>query len=126
MKRPSAPRHGLLALICDTIDADVPYFCLFAVSTTTAHQYGLWSESVRVVLSAAERAGLVSQPKEGFYLPTEDARAILARYPFTMVCEAGKPCQQCIRSGLAEVFNIRRDFLRPGHTHREFWGFPLL
>ena len=102
MKRPSASRHGLLALICDTIDAGVPYFCLFAVSTTTAHQYGLWSDTVRKVLSAAERTGLVSQPKQGFYLPTKDARAILARYPFAGVCEPGHPCQQCIRSGMAE------------------------
>ncbi len=102
MKRPSPARHGLLALVCDTIDEGVPYFCLFAVSTTTAHQYGLWSETVRTVLSAAERADLVSQPKQGFYLPTADARAILTRYPFVPGCQPGKPCQQCIRAGLAE------------------------
>jgi len=102
-RRPSLPRHGLLALICERIDGGFPYFCLFAVSAAEGHRYGLHPDNVRMVLNAAERAGLVEQPKRGFYLPTHEARATLERFPFEMACDVGKPCQQCIRSGMAEA-----------------------
>lgn len=102
MRRPLHSRHALIALICDVIDSGTPYFCLFAVRSGTAHQYGLNEYTTQRVLSGMKNSGLVSEPKNGFYLPTSYARALLSRYPFSLVCEWERPCAFCIRAGLAE------------------------
>lgn len=101
MRRPTPARHGLLALVAERT-TQVPYFTVFATTTNDGHRYGLSGDTIQRVIDAALAAGLLSSHKDGFYALTEDGRAVLERYPFRMICDIGAPCQQCIRSGMAE------------------------
>ncbi len=100
MRRPSPLRHGLLALIADQTQ-DGGYFCPTVYSNSSLHPYGLtvWDG---LTVTMTERAGLISQHKHSFYRLTDAGEAVLEKYPFALVCEVGKPCAQCVRSGMAE------------------------
>ena len=100
MRKPGPRRHGLLALIADQTD-DGGYFCPSVYSNSRLHPYGLtvWDT---LSITMAEKAGLIEQQKESFYRLTDAGYEMLQKYPFQLVCEPGKPCQQCIRSGMAE------------------------
>ena len=100
-RRPSPARHGLLALVADRTAA-VPYFTVFATTHGEGHRYGLSGDTIQRVIDAALAAGLLTVHKSMFYSLSQDGRAILERYPFTTLCDFGRPCRMCIRTGFAE------------------------
>ena len=101
MRRPSPARHGLLALVAERT-ADVPYFTVFATTHAEGHRYGLSGDTIQRVIDAALTAGLLTSHKSMFYSLTQDGHKVLERYPFTTLCDIGRPCRMCIRLGMAE------------------------
>lgn len=102
--RPGPKRLGLLALMRDhekDHDGSVVFYPPGA-KDSTLHRYGLtvWDT---LTITMAERAGLIEQKGRGFYRLTDEGRQLIERCGFELVCDFGKPCQQCIRAGRGEL-----------------------